>query len=177
VSDEIYIEQAPPSEIYQESVGPPIIVYAGAAGLASGVVVSPPIPGLNAQNTQDAIAELTAQATLTQKTITPIGGHRIVYLDADGAKYASNNDLSHLGRVVGITLGASDSNNKVFIRTSGEVVEPSWNWSKFGPVFLGQNGLLTQSSPGPPAFFSQVVGQAIGPTQIVINIQPPIVLI
>ena len=40
-----------------------------------------------------------------------------------------------------------------------------------GPVFLGLAGQLTQSLP-PGALFSQVIGQAVSPTRVLIDVQP-----
>jgi hypothetical protein len=57
-SPEIYIEELPPSEIILESTGPPIIVYAGPSGIATGIVLSPPIPNFNAANVQEGLALL-----------------------------------------------------------------------------------------------------------------------
>jgi hypothetical protein len=74
---DIYIEQAPPTEIIQESTGPPIIIYSGGGGLASGVVIDPPIPGLNAANVQQALEELTelipSEETFTQSDLSVLG--------------------------------------------------------------------------------------------------------
>lgn len=145
----------------------------GTAGSSNAVDISPPIPGLAAANVYDAIAEL---ATVQNISATAIGGHRVVYMAADGFRYASNDDISHAGLVIGITTGSAGQNTQTSIKTSGEVTEPSWDWTVPGLIFLGQNGLLTQSSPGPPALFSQVVARVISPTKIFINIQPPIIL-
>jgi hypothetical protein len=152
--------------------------FTGVAGAttAAQVGIPTPIPGLSAGNVQDGLAEIVSQSTLTKKAAIAIGGHRVVYLDPTGVKYASNDDLSLLGKALGLSLGASASNANVLIKTSGEVTESSWNWAT-GPVFLGQNGLLTQVAPAPPALFSQIIAQAISPTSIIINIQSPIVLI
>jgi hypothetical protein len=65
MSDEIYVEQF--TEIIQESTGPPIIIMGGAAGIASGVAISPTIPGLNAANVQQAL-DLLAPKEFSQST-------------------------------------------------------------------------------------------------------------
>jgi hypothetical protein len=148
----------------------------GGAAIASELDIVPLIPGLDASNVQDGLSQIVSQSTLSKNTATVIGGHRVVCLESTGVKYASNDDLTLLGKAIGVTLGAAAANSEVLIKTSGEVTDSSWNWATLGPVFLGQNGLLTQVSPGPPALFSQIIGQAIAPTSIIVNIQSPIVL-
>lgn len=63
MADEIYVEELPPSEIILQATGPPIIVYAGSAGLASEVVISPAIPGFE-PNVQSMLTQLAGNAYL-----------------------------------------------------------------------------------------------------------------
>jgi hypothetical protein len=62
MADVIRRESSEPPVLRRESVGPPIIIYAGASGNASQIVITPPIPGLNAASVYDAISELNDES-------------------------------------------------------------------------------------------------------------------
>ena len=109
---------------------------------------------------------------------TALGGHRAVILDTAGhAAYADNADLTHLRRVIGITTGAADQGSAVTVVGNGTVNEPSWNWNVNLPVYLGSNGLLTQTVPtAPGAKFLTVVGFPISNTSLFVNVREPFIL-
>lgn len=116
-------------------------------------------------------------AAISVTAASAIGGHRIVVLDDAGAPaYASNQDINHLSKVLGMTLNAANPGDTLSIVRTGDVVEPTWNWTLNLPVFLGTNGLLTQTPPSTPALFSQVVGFPITATKMFVNIREPILL-
>ena len=62
----------------------------------------------------------------------------------------------------------------VVVQTDFELVHAGWSFSP-GPVFVGASGALVQTLP-PGAIFAQVVGYALAPTRIRVDVQPPIVL-
>ena len=76
--------------------------------------------------------------------------------------------------MLGITTGAAAAGDAINVQASGEMTEVSWNWTPGLPVFLGTNGLLTQTPP--VSGFQLVLGVAISPTKLAINIKQPIVL-
>lgn len=104
-----------------------------------------------------------------------IGGHRVVISDGAGnASYADSSNVSHAGKVAGISLGAVSSGASVNVASSGEIVEPTWGWGA-GLVYLGVNGVLTQTAP--TSGFLQVIGVALSATRIVVSLQIPVILI
>lgn len=98
-----------------------------------------------------------------------LGGHRMVRIVDGEAKYADATVEAHGNDVFGLTTQASGLGDMVQIVTFGEVTEPSWNWTPEEAVFLGVNGLLTQT-PTPGAEFDLVVGFALTPTTLMIDI-------
>lgn len=105
-----------------------------------------------------------------------LGGHRIVILDDSPlAFYASNNVLAHANKILGMTTGAVAIDDLATIQTSGEVTEPSWAWVLNTPIWLGVNGLLTQTAP--TSGFSLIVGFPITSTKILIRLREPIFLV
>ena len=109
----------------------------------------------------------------------PLGGHRVVVPEAFGLdvfpRYASNADILHAHKVLGVTISASAANEPVFIIRNGDVTEPSWNWVPNLPVYLGDNGLLTQTPPESPALFSLIVGFPVTATKLFVSIREPII--
>ena len=104
-----------------------------------------------------------------------IGGHRLVLLNAQGdAIYADARQLSHAEVVVGLTVFAAVQGQSIDIVRVGIVEEPSWSWVADQPVYLGLDGVPTQTLP-PGALFGLVVGFPITPTKLFMSIKPPIV--
>lgn len=104
-----------------------------------------------------------------------IGGRRLVLLNAQGdAIYADARQLSHAEVVVGLTVFAAVQGQSIDIVRAGIVEEPSWSWVADQPVYLGLDGVPTQTLP-PGALFGLVVGFPIAPTRLFMSIKPPIV--
>lgn len=113
-------------------------------------------------------------STLTLTAPGAIGGHRAVVPNGDGTlAYADSQNPAHFGKVVGFTLNAGSVGDPVSVAVSGEVTEPSWAWVP-GEVYLGSNGLLTQTAP--TTGFVQVMGIATTPTRMVVGLRAPILL-
>lgn len=109
----------------------------------------------------------------------PIGGHRVVVSEVVGseafARYASNLNLTHANKVLGVTVAAAGTGAPVSVVRAGEVTEPSWNWVANTPVYLGDNGMLTQTQPETPALFSLIVGFPITATKLFVSVREPII--
>lgn len=108
-----------------------------------------------------------------------LGGHRAVGMDDTGVyRYASNATPADVLRVAGITVGAAASGAAVSVQTNGPITEPSWSWTPDAPVYLGQNGGLTQTAPtlASGAVFSMAIGIALTPTSMFLRLNTPIYL-
>lgn len=103
-----------------------------------------------------------------------LGGHRAVISTSSGAAYASADNEDHSARVVGITTGAATSGNPIEIQSVGQMTELSWGWTPDADIYLGINGVLTQTIP-PTAAFAQRIGYAVTPTSIWVELGEPIV--
>ena len=121
----------------------------------------------------DIIALATAGSaydTVLATASGALGGHRAVVI-TNGTAIHANNSTQPL--VSGITQGAVVNGATVTVQTTGQLTEPTWAWTS-GPVYLGSDGLLTQSPP-----ISGVIvelGTALTPTTLLIRVQPPIYL-
>lgn len=101
-----------------------------------------------------------------------IGGHRaVVQLPGRLARYPSLATALDADIIVGISVGAAADGEDVTVRLIGEIVEGSWNWTP-GPIFAGDDGVLTQTPPA-GAWIRQV-GVAVAPTILVVGLRPAI---
>ncbi len=104
-----------------------------------------------------------------------LGGHRMVVLNSSQqAVYADNTNLAHANKVLGMTTGAVSMGDTASILYGGELVEPSWVWGLDQPVYVGTNGLLTQTPP--VAGFSQIVGFPIAANKLFVSLREPLIL-
>ncbi len=120
---------------------------------------------------------LAGQVKLTALAAEDLSGHRIVTPRTTGSvKYASASDGEIIHAPLWLTLGAALAGDPVELLLFGPTVESSWLWVP-GPVFLGDDGLLTQLPPtSASAVFLAQVGTATAATRMVVDRQPSIVL-
>lgn len=115
-------------------------------------------------------------ATIVTVGATPLSGHTAVAMDADGLLiYADCTNPAHIGAVQGVIANAYGAGDPAVVQTDFDLSHAGWAFAT-GPVFVGASGALVQAPP-PGAVFAQVVGFALAPTRIRIDVQPPIVLI
>lgn len=111
---------------------------------------------------------------ITMVASTNISIHTAVMPDGTGGVvYADQTDTLTIGRLMGIASNSATAGNDVVVIVSGEVDEPTWNWTP-GEVYLSTNGTLTQTSP--TTGYLQVIGVALTPTRLSVGIQLPILL-
>ena len=114
-------------------------------------------------------------ATIVTVGATPLSGHTAVALDAGGLLvYADCTNPTHIGAVQGVVANAYSAGAQAVVQTGFELVHAGWAFAT-GPVFVGVAGALVQALPV-GAVFAQVIGYALAPTRIRIDVQPPIVL-
>lgn len=114
-------------------------------------------------------------ATTVTVGSAPISGHTAVALDSGGLLvYADCTNPAHIGAVQGVVGNAYSTGDLAVVQTDFELVHAGWSFSP-GPVLAGLSGALVQTLP-PGAVFAQVVGFALAPTRIRVDVQPPIVL-
>ena len=114
-------------------------------------------------------------ATVVTVGATPLSGHAAVALDSGGLlTYADCTNPAHIGAVQGVIANAYGAGDLAVVQTDFGLVHAGWSFSP-GPVFVGASGALVQVLPA-GAVFSQVIGYALTPTLVRVDVQPPIVL-
>lgn len=147
------------------NLAPPVVVQVRQTPLVVRVAYGPGAVGPQGPaggNTLDLIANGS------------IGGHRVVIVDASvKASYASNAVPGDAYLSAGVSTNAAADGGAVSVVTSGLVTEPSWSWTPRAHLFLGVNGLLTETCPAAPAY-ARMIAQAVTATEIYVSPQPPI---
>lgn len=170
-----------PLSLVEQSISAPLQVVAQAISAPvtelQNVINAPITIGEMGPRGEQGIQGLPgpAGATVVQyEAAIPIGGHRVVVLESSLVVYADSSVAAHANKILGLSIGAVDAGGMASIQTGGEIEEPSWAWQPDFPIFLGINGLLTQTVP--EAGFSLIVGFPITTTRIFINLREPLIL-
>lgn len=125
------------------------------------------VPGVDSDATGLLKKQYTAGATLS--------GHRVVKMGGDGrVVYADQSTLYDADILLGVTLNAANEDDPVVVHLFGEAEEVSWSWTIHGSIYLGVNGLLTQTAPTSGALVR--VGHATGTDSMFVDIDNPIYL-
>ncbi|QFS65843.1 MULTISPECIES: hypothetical protein [Delftia] len=105
----------------------------------------------------------------------PISGHSVVACNAQGELIAADaTNPAHRGAVLGVVADAYSPGDDAVVQTGFVLEHSGWTWAP-GPVLVGLAGQLAQAPPT-GALFSQVIGQALSTTRVLIDINPPITL-
>ncbi len=99
---------------------------------------------------------------------TSLSALRCITTDGSGlAKYATPDSLAN-AVVIGISTTAASTGQNITIKTSGQITDASWSWTK-GAIYLGANGTLTQTAPTGGNIVVHVA-KAITATTLIIDI-------
>ena len=73
-----------------------------------------------------------------------------------------------------MTTGSAEAGAQVGVLLSGEISEPSWDWSLDVPIYLGAEGRLTQVRP--VAGYLMQVALPLTATKMLLDLKMPIAL-
>lgn len=86
--------------------------------------------------------------TVNYQAAVAIGAFRAVAIDNNGDLiYADKDTLDHRNRILGITITAVSAGGTPVVVQFGHIDEITWSWTMNLPIYLGTNGLLTQTPP------------------------------
>lgn len=108
-------------------------------------------------------------------TNTPIGGDRVVTQWGNFLRYVDVTDPADIFNAVGITCGATNASEVAKVQRQGTKEDSAWNWEIGQPIYLGVNGILTQTVT-PEFKFLRIVALPLTPTKIFIRLHPPVLL-
>lgn len=143
----------------------------------STVVVPAPTQdpiSINVGTTVATSSGVTDPLSVIREAAANLSGHRGVRQTGSGLiDYASAADASDFMLFLGITTGAALVGSNATVVTHGTLVEGSWTWTPAQPIYLGVDGVLTQT-PNSGWIYVQIVAFAITATEIYVNPQPAI---
>jgi hypothetical protein len=100
-----------------------------------------------------------------------ISGHRAVYNKNGSIYYADKDTEETVSGLLGISAGAALIGGAVNLVFAGPLIEPSWNWNYPAPIFIGNNGILTQAVP--LSGWLIIIANSISPTTVWVNPKEP----
>ena len=89
-------------------------------------------------------------------------------------EYASSNIAEHSFSIVGVLKDAIAVGDSGKALIQGSLSDSSWNWTLGTPIYLGVDGMLTQSAPS--TGFQIILGKPTSPTTVYFEIGEPILL-
>ena len=111
---------------------------------------------------------IAANIDTTLVASTSLSALRCITTDGSGlAKYATPDTIAN-AVVIGISTTAANTGENITIKTTGQLTDANWTWTK-GAVYLGSNGVLTQTAPSGGNVIVHVA-KAITATTIIIDI-------
>lgn len=138
----------------------------------------PPHPSedLLLQKTIDYIKGIAGK-NYDKYTVGPAGvkAYQVVMLLVDGTiAPADGTNVTHAGKVMGITLEDGLAGELVDVIRGGVVLNPGWTLSPSEQYFVGAGGDITNIAP--TTGFSQVLGLAETPIALYLAVEAPIIL-
>lgn len=131
-------------------------------------------PAVNRIYVQTGPAGPSGTTSVTFWADQPLGGHRLVAADgAGGLRYADCARYEDMLSLLGMTLHAAAAGDVIAVQRYGIIEESTWSWTPDLPVYLGHDGVPTQTLPS-DALFSQLVGFPTTPTRLFIGPRDPI---
>jgi hypothetical protein len=106
--------------------------------------------------------------------VNGVSGHRAIISEGGYAIHANCLDCSHADRVLGLSLHAAIPGAKVAVQATGEIIESSWDWEPGRPLYVTNDGLLSQTPP--TEGWVSMFAIAIDSTRILITPQQAICL-
>ncbi len=91
-----------------------------------------------------------------------------------GGLLANSSIQSHANTILGVITEAALSGETAEFQDAGAIIDATWAWTVGLPIFFDVLGNLTQVVP--TAGFTQQVAMAITTQQILINVQPAILI-
>lgn len=101
-----------------------------------------------------------------------ISALRVVY-ELNGKVYVLDPmDDVHISALLGVTVTAAQIGGTTIVQRQGTLDEAGWTWTPGGLVFLGADGVLTQTAP--TTGWEVVIGTAASDTRLNLAIQDPV---
>lgn len=102
----------------------------------------------------------TLQNVATYKLLASING-KVELADKDNPIHAFN--------IIGMSVSSGSEGSIILVQTGGTILNGNWTWNENMPLWLGNNGDITQTPP--ETGFLMQIGIALSPSKILLEIQ------
>jgi hypothetical protein len=102
-----------------------------------------------------------------------LGGQRAVVIDNGKVVYLQPNDLTNIGKKIGITNQAAAQDDLIEVVICGEVKNSGWSLLPDAVYYVAANGILSTTIPASPNYF-QRVGTATSADSLLISFSEPV---
>lgn len=124
-------------------------------------VVGGGAPDVNAVRVNITLGENVSQ----YKAIVALGGLGLL---------ADKDTTTHTNAVIGLSVTSGITTQVIEVQHSDELTEGTWSWDTTKPIYLGNNGDLTQMVP--TTGFIQRIARPLTATTIQIDIDDPVII-
>ncbi len=157
-TEHLLLELAP-GDMMLEQVESLVLLEVGTQG-------PPGPPGIPGPAAGQALQRAAAETLSALRGVHELPSGQVALADAAQA--------AHVFALLGVTLTAADTGQPVNVQRTGVIDDQGWAWTTDQRVYLGQGGALVQQPP--VTGFDVLVGMALSPTRLLLNIQDPIEL-
>jgi len=112
---------------------------------------------------------------ITKVAHSILSGGRVVKVAGNDLVDYADKDSTNVSNVLGITLNAAAQGASVSVQMAGEITEPTWMWTLGLPIFLGNDGQMTQAVP--TSGYLLQVAIPVSSTKVNVAIMPAIKLV
>lgn len=159
------------------AAGGTVGVVTDAARTAASVTEDTDVAQATAPGVQGPAGPAGATGALTCRAGETLGGHRIVRNRGDGTiGYADQRTAAHADDIVGMTQSSAVAGTDVNVQRAGPITMGGWAWTPGLPVFLGLDGLPTQTVPADGAAFLLCIGHAEDADTLFLDLDSPVLL-
>ena len=134
------------------------------------------ITGLSAALAGLAPKGFTGNEVVEYEAGTELQVYRVTVINSlSKAIYAEPSINEHAHKIIGVTItGAAGAGEMVQIRNYGQIEYAGWSWAADAPIYLGDDGTLTQTAPTSGARVQ--VAFPIASNRMFIDIKAPVFL-
>lgn len=107
--------------------------------------------------------------TETAQTLENIATYKLLASINGKVELADKDKPIHAFNIMGMSVSSGSEGSTIFIQTGGTILNGNWSWNENSPLWLGNNGDITQTPP--ETGFLMQIGIALSPSKIILEIQ------
>ncbi len=128
-----------------------------------------------ADDVETALEELAKEKYIILTAGENISALRVITVNTDGEGiYADSSTVNHANLIAGISYTAGLEGESIKVIHQGKVKDSFFSFDMTKPIFLGSNGVLTQTPP--TSGIAVIIGSPVAVDTLILRIQGSIVL-